>query len=390
LFEHQPNLITLTRYEVQSSVPVEIFELFVKALESGAKVPITNENAGSISFLAKEFCLEDLLSECSALQISSTAALSERISKLECQIFSQPLTIIAELKGSVLNHDRQLESLSSLIEANDAHFRTQIDDVRHSAELLQTGLETMKSRCERTSEALVARIASFERRMSETLSPITGRLSVCERGLEQVKLTLSSPHPSFAPTPSPSQPIRVCTPPPVPPVSPSKSHKGFEFPLKEAKSLDGIISYLTRKHAGNVHDKGIVTITSKSVRDDPGRALGNIADLTADSRFCSKDEPGQWVCWDFHEMRVRPTHYTIKAISLNSWVVESSLDFVNWTEIDRTTGNNDFRDGWGTASYAVSNAAECRFIRLTQTGKNNVRRDALFINAFEVFGALLE
>jgi hypothetical protein len=30
----------------------------------------------------------------------------------------------------------------------------------------------------------------------------------------------------------------------------------------EARSLDGIISYLTRKHGGNVHDKGIVTITS--------------------------------------------------------------------------------------------------------------------------------
>jgi hypothetical protein len=41
-----------------------------------------------------------------------------------------------------------------------------------------------------------------------------------------------------------------------------------EFPLKEAKSLEGIISYLTRKHGGNVHDKGIVTITSKSVASD--------------------------------------------------------------------------------------------------------------------------
>jgi hypothetical protein len=41
-----------------------------------------------------------------------------------------------------------------------------------------------------------------------------------------------------------------------------------EFQLKEAKSLDGMISYLTRKHGGNVHDKGIVRITSKSVASD--------------------------------------------------------------------------------------------------------------------------
>jgi hypothetical protein len=36
-----------------------------------------------------------------------------------------------------------------------------------------------------------------------------------------------------------------------------------------AKLLNGIISYLTKKYRGNVHEKGIVTITSKSVDGDP-------------------------------------------------------------------------------------------------------------------------
>jgi hypothetical protein len=40
----------------------------------------------------------------------------------------------------------------------------------------------------------------------------------------------------------------------VPPVSPSKSLKEAEFPLQDSKSVDGIVSYLTRKHGGNVHD----------------------------------------------------------------------------------------------------------------------------------------
>jgi hypothetical protein len=48
------------------------------------------------------------------------------------------------------------------------------------------------------------------------------------------------------------------------------------------KSLEGIISYLTKKHGGNVHEKGIVTITSKSVYDpELQRALKNVADLTS-------------------------------------------------------------------------------------------------------------
>jgi hypothetical protein len=178
--------------------------------------------------------------------------------------------------------------------------------------------------------------------------------------------------------------------PQVPPVSLKKSLNEVEFPLKKAKSLDGIISYLTQKHGGNVHDKGIITLTSKSVLShNPKCALRNVADLTSGSWFWSKDEPGQWVCWDFHEMRVRPTHYTIKGYCLKSWVIESSLDGEAWTEIDRKTDTQDFKD-WKTASFAVSKSAECGFIRLTQTGKRRDGQDDLCIKAFEVFGTLLE
>jgi hypothetical protein len=77
-------------------------------------------------------------------------------------------------------------------------------------------------------------------------------------------------------------------------------------------------------------------------------------------------------------------------------VVESSLDFVNWIEIDRKTDNEDFKSGTETASFAVSKSAECRFIRLTQTGLNHVGDawhdgdDLLYIEAVEFFGTLLE
>jgi hypothetical protein len=145
-------------------------------------------------------------------------------------------------------------------------------------------------------------------------------------------------------------------------VSPSKSHTGVEFPLQEAKSVDGIISYLTRKHGGNVHDRGIVTITSKSVQNDDHRsAVRNAADVTSESYFYSKDEPSQWVCWDFGEMRVRATHYTIRSIPLKSWVIESSLDSRAWIAIDRKTNHDLFAPE--VDSFAVLNSAECRFIR---------------------------
>jgi hypothetical protein len=65
-----------------------------------------------------------------------------------------------------------------------------------------------------------------------------------------------------------------------------KSLRKLDFPLKKANSLKGIISFLTEKHEVNVHEKGIVTITSKSVRGS-NYALKAVADLTSASWFSS-------------------------------------------------------------------------------------------------------
>jgi hypothetical protein len=89
-------------------------------------------------------------------------------------------------------------------------------------------------------------------------------------------------------------------------------------------------------------------------------------------------------------MRVRPTHYTIKAFRLQSWVVQRSMDGKAWKEIDRKTNSWDFRLGWAMASFAVSKLAECRFIRLTQTGKRYDANGYLSMKAFEFFGTLVE
>jgi hypothetical protein len=171
-----------------------------------------------------------------------------------------------------------------------------------------------------------------------------------------------------------------------------RRHTKVEFPMKELRSLEGIISYLTQKYNGNVFEKGIITITSKSVYSDhPKYALKNVADLNdSDSHFWSKNEPGQWVCWDFRDMRVLPTHYTLRSAWLKSWVLEDSMDGENWREIDRQTNTQDSNAAWRMASFAISSPAECRFIRLTQTGANHVSRDDLYLRALELFGTLLE
>jgi hypothetical protein len=109
------------------------------------------------------------------------------------------------------------------------------------------------------------------------------------------------------------------------------------------KSLEGILLYLTTKHGGHVHEKGVVIITSKSfLRDDPRYLAKNAADFTYDWSFLSNGEPGQWISWDFGEKRIRPTDCTMNAFAPKSWIAEGSLDGWTWREIGRRKDKEDF------------------------------------------------
>jgi hypothetical protein len=73
----------------------------------------------------------------------------------------------------------------------------------------------------------------------------------------------------------------------------------LEFPLMRYDSLDGIISHLTKKHGGNVLEKGIVRITAKSVWSaEPTDRPTNVADLTSYPFLSSLGELRHWI-WDF-------------------------------------------------------------------------------------------
>jgi hypothetical protein len=148
-----------------------------------------------------------------------------------------------------------------------------------------------------------------------------------------------------------------------------------------------MISYLTTKHGGNVHEKGIVTLTSKSVGKE---SVQTVADFREGGLpFKSENEPGQWICWDFHEIRVHPTHYTIHGNYLKSWILEGSVNGEAWTPLDEKRSSQDL-NARDSASFAVANSRYCRFIRLTQTGKRHNGDDCLTLRNVEFFGTLHE
>jgi archaellum component FlaC len=95
--------------------------------------------------------------------------------------------IVPGLQELIKNHDRQLEILTSSIEATTTALRREIDDVRHSVESVHRDVETLKSKCEWQTKAFDESMGTVEGKIADSLSPVTSRLSVCEDNLKRMQ-----------------------------------------------------------------------------------------------------------------------------------------------------------------------------------------------------------
>jgi hypothetical protein len=198
----------------------------------------------------------------------------------------------------------------------------------------------------------------------------------------------------------------------------TKDWKGDEMKIDVP---DGIIAHLTRECGGNVHKRNVVDVTSGSFEkesdganphsgawnNDPTIAAKTAADLETGSCFQSasrkkeEDIPhtrNNWICYDFKERRIVPTHYTIRTYSsggpggshLKLWLVETSTDGENWREVAYEEDNKHLNGKLFTATFPVVGGEECRFIRLVNIGRNHFGDDSLNISAWEIFGNLIK
>ena len=174
-----------------------------------------------------------------------------------------------------------------------------------------------------------------------------------------------------------------------------------EFVYDDSRKLDGIIAYLTREFGGNVHDKGIVNVTGSSVEGNIHECLpSNVVDLETESYYLSSLHlPNAWICYDFKDLRVIPTSYSVRSygachLNLKSWVIEVSNTGTenSWTEIDSRENNNDLDSENATANFKIFHVPNesFRFFRLRQTGKNHAGFDSMMLTSLEIFGTLFE
>jgi hypothetical protein len=151
-----------------------------------------------------------------------------------------------------------------------------------------------------------------------------------------------------------------------------------------------IFGHLAKSFEGNLHDAGIVTVTTKSNSGADWSHPRNILDRDLNPGFESEDEPNQWLCCDFHDGRVVPDFLQIHTDMISLLMtVEGSIDGESWTELHTFCGFDP--DGtYGFYRVMGVSPERYRFIRLTQIGLNSKGNYRLGIQQLRVDGTIAE
>jgi hypothetical protein len=169
---------------------------------------------------------------------------------------------------------------------------------------------------------------------------------------------------------------------------------GEEFAFS-GSPFSGIISHLTSQFGGNVHEKGVVNITSSG--DLGNNRPWHVADHAAGNIWQSRNWANSWICFEFKRHSISLKNYTLKS-SLDGpgddhpreWVVEGSKDGSTWELLDsRNTEELNGDSIVKTFNCSSAKSSEFfRFVRLRQTGKNCQGDDYFVLGAVELFGTL--
>jgi hypothetical protein len=178
--------------------------------------------------------------------------------------------------------------------------------------------------------------------------------------------------------------------------------KGEEFLFSDSP-WSGIFSHLTTECGGNVHEKGVVNITTSG----NGKLLGDgrsnplkVVDHGSGGAWFSENAPNSWICFEFKRHSISLKNYTLKSSPFDpghwhprEWVIEGSNDGSIWEVVDRR--NTQELNGKSIVKTFGCSGAESstffRFIRLRQTGKSchsGIARDILSFANIEFFGTL--
>jgi hypothetical protein len=154
------------------------------------------------------------------------------------------------------------------------------------------------------------------------------------------------------------------------------------------------MSFLSWKCGGNLHDYGIVTVSASS-QASSYCPVQLIVDFNISlNYFATKNEPNSWICIEFKNHRIKPTHYSIRSRTdgdvhhLRSWNLEGLTDDGKWVRLDCRTWNTDLAGAGVVRTFSIGSVCEVRSVRLQQTGLNSSNNNNLVLKSIEFFGEL--
>ena len=162
------------------------------------------------------------------------------------------------------------------------------------------------------------------------------------------------------------------------------------------KGLNGIISHMGNPK--NLLDNGVVSVTASSVYNTNNHLQPkNVLDYNdAHMCFASKDEPNSWLFVDFHNYRVKPSHYSIQSqgdggkgiCHPQTWEISGSNDGSSWTRLD--SRNND-KSLTVTFEIQYKNSEFYRYLKIMNKGVNTKSSpfdtNVLYFSSIEFFGS---
>lgn len=158
--------------------------------------------------------------------------------------------------------------------------------------------------------------------------------------------------------------------------------------------FDGIISYLTQKCGGNVHNEGVIIITASSTA---GQGPEIVCNFNSPWYWSSKNEQNSWIRFDFKNKKIKVSGYTLKTYPfqenknhIKSWVVEgtNNPDNNSWEIFHQEVDNDDLNGFNKSKMFSCDAKKSYRYIRIRNIGPNHFGYNTLVIANVEFFGIL--
>ena len=163
----------------------------------------------------------------------------------------------------------------------------------------------------------------------------------------------------------------------------------------------GIFSHLGGGKPKSVTENQIVDVTALSFNDQSLHPNNVVDSDSIDSYFYSSDS-NSWVCFDFKNRKVKPTHYSIRSFKhgdagwfhTQNWCIEGSNDKNNWKLLDNRVNDKSIDGRSASNTFKISNQLESddfyRYLRIRQTGVNTHNENEFRFSAIDFFGSILE